>query len=347
MKLDKKQLCHDLFSWYEKSHRQLPWREDITAYKVWISEIMLQQTRVEAVKSYYQRFMKEVPTVFDLAKINDEKLLKLWEGLGYYSRARNLKKAAFIIVEKYGGRIPDTYNELITLPGIGDYTAGAILSIAYQKSYPALDGNVFRVLTRVFENGVDILSSRGKKEIKDLLLQILPEQNCSLFTQAMMELGATVCIPNGNPHCEKCPFSCYCLSHLHHKELLYPVKKSKKQRKIERRYVFLITYRDKVLIQKRKNRGLLANFYEFPNVLVTDDTIEVDQFLKKFPSCEVEEIGDYKHIFTHIEWHMIGYLLKVSEQGEGIWATLEQLEYVYPIPNAFMKYKQKLKDILK
>ena len=163
MKLDKKQLCHDLFSWYEKSHRQLPWREDITAYKVWISEIMLQQTRVEAVKSYYQRFMKEVPTVFDLAKINDEKLLKLWEGLGYYSRARNLKKAAFIIVEKYGGKIPDTYDELITLPGIGDYTAGAILSIAYQKSYPALDGNVFRVLTRVFENGVDILSSRGNK----------------------------------------------------------------------------------------------------------------------------------------------------------------------------------------
>ena len=216
MSIEKEEFQEKLLAWYKSGHRILPWRDDPTAYHVWISEIMLQQTRVEAVKPYYQRFMEVLPTVYDLKEISDEKLLKLWEGLGYYSRARNLKKAACKIVEEYDGKIPDTYEELISLPGIGDYTAGAILSIAYQKPYPALDGNVFRVLTRVFANPVDILSTKGKKEIRDLLLSILPTSDNSSFTQSLMELGAVVCIPSGEPHCHACPLKHMCIAHQNH-----------------------------------------------------------------------------------------------------------------------------------
>ena len=216
MDIKKEEFQEKLLSWYKSGHRILPWRDEPTAYHVWISEIMLQQTRVEAVKPYYKRFMDTLPTVYDLKNISDEKLLKLWEGLGYYSRARNLKKAACKIVEEYDGKIPDTYEELISLPGIGDYTAGAILSIAYQKPYPALDGNVFRVLTRVFANPVDILSSKGKKEIRELLLSLLPTRDNSSFTQALMELGAVVCIPSGEPHCHACPLKHMCIAHQNH-----------------------------------------------------------------------------------------------------------------------------------
>lgn len=348
MSIEKEEFQEKLLAWYKSGHRILPWRDDPTAYHVWISEIMLQQTRVEAVKPYYQRFMEVLPTVYDLKEISDEKLLKLWEGLGYYSRARNLKKAACKIVEEYDGKIPDTYEELISLPGIGDYTAGAILSIAYQKPYPALDGNVFRVLTRVFANPVDILSTKGKKEICDLLLSILPTSDNSSFTQALMELGAVVCIPSGEPHCHACPLKHMCIAHQNHQELLYPVKSAKKKRKIENRYVFLITCRNRVLLNKRKETGLLANFYEFPNVFVEDKTEVLDTILKPFSlhPVSMKKLASYKHIFTHIEWHMTGYHIETSEETEGIWATLEELEHIYPIPNAFIKYKQELETIL-
>lgn len=348
MSIEKEEFQEKLLLWYKSGHRILPWRDDPTAYHVWISEIMLQQTRVEAVKPYYKRFMDALPTVYDLKEIPDEKLLKLWEGLGYYSRARNLKKAACKIVEEYDGKIPDTYEELISLPGIGDYTAGAILSIAYQKPYPALDGNVFRVLTRVFANPVDILSTQGKKEIRDLLLSILPTSDNSSFTQALMELGAVVCIPSGEPHCHECPLKHMCIAHQNHQELLYPVKSAKKKRKIETRYVFLITCNHKVLLRKRPETGLLANFYEFPNELVEETTDVMDEILKPFSihPKKIEELRSCKHIFTHIEWHMIGYHIEVEKETDGIWATLEELENIYPLPNAFIKYKQVLENIL-
>lgn len=348
MSIEKGEFQEKLLLWYKSGHRILPWRDDPTAYHVWISEIMLQQTRVEAVKPYYKRFMDALPTVYDLKEIPDEKLLKLWEGLGYYSRARNLKKAACKIVEEYDGKIPDTYEELISLPGIGDYTAGAILSIAYQKPYPALDGNVFRVLTRVFANPVDILSTKGKKEIRDLLLSILPTSDNSSFTQALMELGAVVCIPSSEPHCHECPLKHMCIAHQNHQELLYPVKSAKKKRKIETRYVFLITCNHKVLLRKRPETGLLANFYEFPNELVEETTDVMDEILKPFSihPKKIEELRSCKHIFTHIEWHMIGYHIEVEKETDGIWATLEELEHIYPLPNAFIKYKQVLENIL-
>ena len=348
MSIEKEEFQEKLLLWYKSGHRILPWRDNPTAYHVWISEIMLQQTRVEAVKPYYKRFMDALPTVYDLKEIPDEKLLKLWEGLGYYSRARNLKKAACKIVEEYDGKIPDTYEELVSLPGIGDYTAGAILSIAYQKPYPALDGNVFRVLTRVFANPVDILSTQGKKEIRDLLLSILPTSDNSSFTQALMELGAVVCIPSGEPHCYECPLKHMCIAHQNHQELLYPVKSAKKKRKIETRYVFLITCNHKVLLRKRPETGLLANFYEFPNELVEETTDVMDEILKPFSihPKKIEELRSCKHIFTHIEWHMIGYHIEVEKETDGIWATLEELEHIYPLPNAFIKYKQVLENIL-
>lgn len=347
MKDKKKEFINPLLEWYDKNRRVLPWREDATAYHVWVSEIMLQQTRVEAVKAYYDRFMKELPTIHDLAMIEDDKLLKLWEGLGYYSRARNLKKAAQQIVSEYDGVIPNTYNELISLSGIGDYTAGAILSIAYNLPYPALDGNVFRVLTRVFENPIDILSTQGKKEIRELLVSLLPDTENSSFTQALMELGATVCIPNGEPHCDKCPFQTICLAHQNHRELQYPVKKPKQKRKIENRYVFLITCEDKVYLNKREEKGLLANFYEFPNFNMEAEETEVSNILKamNLEVETVEKIASSKHIFTHLEWHMKGYHIKVKEKNNGIWVTYAELKSTYPIPNAFSTYVKELERI--
>lgn len=348
VKFDKNLFHIELLKWYHKQRRILPWREDATAYHVWVSEIMLQQTRVEAVKGYYDRFMKRLPSIYDLASMNDEELLKLWEGLGYYSRVRNLKKAAGIIVKDYQGMIPDTYEELISLPGIGDYTAGAILSIAYQKKYPALDGNVFRVLTRVFENPIDILSTAGKKEIRNLLVSILPDKDNHFFTQALMELGATVCIPNGVPNCDGCPLKDMCLAHLHHQELSYPVKKPKQKRKIENRYVFLITCQNKVLLNQREEKGLLANFYEFPNFNVKDEEVEVTKILKDYhlDILSIEEIEASKHIFTHLEWHMKGYHISVENPSVGIWATMDELNQIYPLPNAFKTYREVLETRL-
>lgn len=349
MKDKNKKFVTPILEWYSKNHRILPWREDATAYHVWVSEIMLQQTRVEAVKGYYDRFMKALPTVYDLATIEDDKLLKLWEGLGYYSRARNLKKAAQLIVSEYDGVIPNSYDELIQLPGIGDYTAGAILSIAYHLPYPALDGNVFRVLTRVFENPVDILSTQGKKEIRELLVSLLPDKENSAFTQSLMELGATVCIPNGEPHCHECPLESICKAHKNHHELLFPVKKAKQKRKIEHRYVFLITCKDKVYLNKRDEKGLLANFYEFPNFNQKEEEQEVSHILKKMQLevLNVEEIASAKHIFTHLEWHMKGYHIEVKEMNQGIWVCYDELKSTYPVPNAFTTYVKELERIWK
>ena len=349
MSVQKELFQEKLLSWYHAGHRILPWREDPTAYHVWVSEIMLQQTRVEAVKGYYQRFMEALPTVYDLKEISDEKLLKLWEGLGYYSRARNLKKAAGMIVDVYQGKIPDTYEELIKLPGIGDYTAGAILSIAYHKPYPALDGNVFRVLTRVYENPVDILSNQGKQEIRSLLLSLLSKEDPSSFTQALMELGALVCVPNGTPHCDVCPLSSFCKAHLHQRECLFPVKKKKTKRRVEKRYVFLITYQNRVLLNQREETGLLAHFYEFPNILVDEETKTVETWLRSL-SLEMKEVtplGEAKHLFTHVEWQMMGYHIELKKPIAGIWASREELEEVYPIPSAFMKYQEQLKQWIK
>ena len=261
----KNQDVEALVLWYQKNKRDLPWRHTKDAYKIWISEIMLQQTRVEAVKRYYEVFLKSLPTVYDLAQVSDDELLKLWEGLGYYSRARNLKKCACELVRSYQGVLPDDEKELLSLPGIGEYTAGAILSIAYLKPVPAIDGNVMRVLSRVYEDERDMLNSQVRKEYSEILRKFIKKYPPDDFTQSFIELGAVICVPNGTPLCEECPLKRCCKAHRYHKELLYPVKSAKKPRKIISKTVFVFEYCGRYSILK-KEEGLLSGTYEFPNV---------------------------------------------------------------------------------
>ncbi|MFI3212403.1 MAG: A/G-specific adenine glycosylase, partial [Eubacteriales bacterium] len=241
------QMVDPLLKWYEKGHRELPWRTDPTPYHVWISEIMLQQTRVEAVKPYYHRFMEALPTIEALATVEEDKLLKLWEGLGYYNRARNLQKAAIQIVEQHQGNMPNHYQALLSLPGIGTYTAGAIASIAYGEAVPAVDGNVLRVISRLRMDGEDILQGKVKKRVEEELIEVIPKEQSGNFNQALMELGATVCIPNGVPKCDCCPWEKICLAHRENVISEYPVKTKKKARTIEKKTILLIEDNDKIV----------------------------------------------------------------------------------------------------
>ena len=209
---DLYKIVEPLLAWYEKNRRKLPWRENVSAYRVWVSEIMLQQTRVEAVKPYFARFIDALPDVSDLADCEEEKLLKLWEGLGYYNRVRNMQKAAKTVMEEYGGQLPDDYEKLLSLKGIGSYTAGAIASIAYGIPVPAVDGNVLRIITRLTQDESDIMKQSVKKRVEQALLEVMPQKRAGVFNQALMELGATVCVPNGAPLCEACPWKEFCLA---------------------------------------------------------------------------------------------------------------------------------------
>ncbi len=255
-----------LLAWYEEHARILPWREDASPYRVWISEIMLQQTRVEAVKPYFTRFLEAFPDVKALAAAPEDRLLKLWEGLGYYNRARNLKKAAGIIMERYGGRVPDTKEELLSLPGIGSYTAGAIASIAYGKPEPAVDGNVLRVLSRVLASREDVASAAVKRQFEEDLALTMPRGDCSAFNQGLIEIGALVCLPNGEPRCGECPLRSVCLAARNGLTASIPYKAPKKPRRVEERTILLIESGDLVAIRKRPENGLLASMYEFPGL---------------------------------------------------------------------------------
>ena len=340
MKL-KKEIVNPLLGWYEKNARVLPWREISSPYHVWVSEIMLQQTRVEAVIDYYNRFIERLPTIDALAQIDEEQLLKLWEGLGYYSRVRNLQKSAKIICEQYHGVMPKNYDELIQLPGIGAYTAGAISSIAYQNKSAAVDGNVLRVLTRVTESKLCIDEEKTKKEFKHAIEEIMPKQS-GMFNQALMELGATICIPNGKPLCDICPIQKLCQANKSHKQTEYPVRKEKKKREIVPMTVLLLMTDQVVAIEKRSDKGLLANFYEFPNVEGHIDEQGLKEYLriKNISFVSVQSTISSKHIFTHKEWHMNAYIVWIEKShGEFIYATMEELQEVYPLPNAFQKYK--------
>lgn len=345
-----KQITVPLLEWYQIHKRDLPWRSDPTAYHVWISEIMLQQTRVEAVKSYYERFLKVLPDVYALSQVEDEILLKLWEGLGYYNRAFNLKKAALMIVEQYHGIIPSEYSELLKLPGIGSYTAGAISSIAYHQKVPAVDGNVFRVMTRILASTKNIDEPSTRKWLEQLLQEILPE-DASTFNQALMELGATVCLPNGEPKCQECPCFPFCESC--HRNLIseIPVRKKKKNRKIEEKTVLIFWFHGKVALLKRTDKGLLKGMYELPNVNQKMTQKEVLQYLKeeKIEALKVEELKEAKHIFSHIEWRMLGYQIILDDfvdNSKYIWADLQDLNEKYAIPSAFSTYLELIKEKL-
>ncbi len=329
-----------LLEWFSRHARTMPWRSDPTPYHVWISEIMLQQTRVSAVIPYYERFLKELPTVDALARCDDEKLMKLWEGLGYYSRARNLKKAAIKIMEDYGGVFPSDYASVRSLPGIGDYTAGAICSIAFGKPEPAVDGNVLRVWSRITGNDSDIMADETRKTCRELLRGAMPEGKTSEYTQALMELGATVCLPNGTPLCEQCPVSCHCVAKAKSLTAVLPVKSKAKPRRVERRTVFFLLYDGRVALRRRPKKGLLSGMWEFPNGLV-DEPVLPEGF------CGREEggFGWAKHVFSHIEWEMESKVLVLSSPDlpeNWQWADSEDLRSVYALPSAFREFMPRL-----
>ena len=337
-----------LIRWYDEGRRILPWREDATPYHVWVSEIMLQQTRVEAVKPYYDRFMKALPDIATLAEAEEEELLKLWEGLGYYNRVRNLKKAAQIVMEKYDGRMPEEYEKQIELPGVGSYTAGAVSSIAYGRRVPAVDGNVLRVLSRLRGDDRDISKSQVRSEIEEELQLTMPKDRPGDFNQALMELGAMVCVPTGMPHCTKCPWEKICTAHLKGRELEFPYKTPKKPRTIEEKTVLIIRDETKAALNQRPKKGLLAGMYEFPCLDGHLTRRQVITYLKKegLSVLRIEPLEESRHIFTHKEWHMIGYAVKVDElakknsQGSMIFAEPDEIKDKYPIPSAYRVYVQ-------
>lgn len=333
-------LSGSLLHWYDYNKRILPWRENKDPYSIWISEIMLQQTRVDAVKPYFDRFMEELPTVEHLAFVEDDRLMKLWEGLGYYNRARNLKAAAQIIVADYNGKLPADYDKLLSLKGIGMYTAGAIGSIAFDLQVPAVDGNVLRVLTRLWGDESDILKDKTKKDMGKRILAFIPKERPGDFNQALIELGATVCVPNGAPDCGNCPWDTVCTAYKENLIDKLPVKKPKKARKIEYRTVFLLETKTQVAIHKRINQGLLAGLWEFPNVLGKMDTEDVEEQMRSWGvyGCHYEPAGKGKHIFSHIEWHMEGIRILMEEPTsveDFLWVTKKEVETVYALPSAF------------
>lgn len=341
-------LIQPAMDWYENNKRNLPWRVDQNPYHIWVSEIMLQQTRVEAVKGYYERFLHRLPTIEDLAICPEDELLKLWEGLGYYNRVRNMQKAAKIIVEEYDGKMPDSYEKILALPGIGAYTAGAISSIAFHLPTPAVDGNVLRILCRVSEDDSDIKKESVKKNVQNLLTPLMPGGKSGIFNQAMMEIGATVCLPNGEPNCSGCPWKNFCESFLHETTDSYPVKSKPPKRKNEEKTVLLIVDGENILIEKRPDKGLLAGLYQFPNLSGYKTREEVLAFVrdKGLDPVFIEALPDAKHIFSHIEWRMKGYMVKVSnlhlydeeENQAPLLIHKDQIQSEYAIPAAFEKF---------
>ena len=340
------EIVEPLLEWYQENKRILPWRENQNPYCIWISEIMLQQTRIEAVKKYYARFMKELPTIQELANVPEERLLKLWEGLGYYNRVRNLQKAAKTIEEKYEGKMPNTYAELITLSGIGEYTAGAIASIAYNERIPAVDGNVLRVISRVLASKKDVLLPETKKEITEKLKGLMEKQNKNFqagdFNEALMELGELVCLPNREPNCQECPLQKLCIAYKKELTQEIPVREKKLKRKEEEKTVFLFVSQDgKMAIRKRNEKGVLNGMYELPNSKGKIEKLkEIEEVLRKWDlkSTKIENIGEYQHIFTHITWKMMAYKITVEKENEEfIWISKMHLEKYYALPTAFKK----------
>jgi len=325
------------------------------AYAVWVSEIMLQQTRVEAVKPYYLRFMDALPDIRALAECPEDALLKLWEGLGYYSRVRNMQKAAIVVMEKHNGRLPVKYEELLTLPGIGSYTAGAIASIAYGQAVPAVDGNVLRVMTRITENAEDISKQAVKKSVEDALRAVMPQACPGTFNQALMELGALICVPNGAPLCEDCPVRHLCRANLDGRQTEYPVKAAKKPRRIEVRTVLVIRDSTHAAIGRRPAHGLLAGLYELPNYLGHLSQEEVAERVAEngFFPLQIRTLPEAKHIFSHVEWHMCGYFVLVEDmekpqenQGKEqlIFVEPKTIRENYSIPSAFAAYQRYFSD---
>lgn len=328
------QLPIPLLAWYRDNARDLPWRRDPDPYRVWVSEIMLQQTRVAAVLGYYARFLAAFPTVADLAAGEEEKLMKLWQGLGYYSRARNLQKAARQIMDRHGGVFPSDYRDIRALAGIGDYTAGAIASIAFRRPEPAVDGNVLRVMARLMEDGENVTEQKVRDRWTAYLKSRMGDRPGDL-NQAFMDLGSLICLPK-SPLCESCPLRATCLAHAHGTQADYPNRGEKKAKRQEDLTVFVVRSGDSFLIRRRPETGLLSGLYELPNQSGHLDQERIGQALTKLGVRPLGawEIVQRQHIFTHVIWHMQVVRLNAEriEAPGWVWYTGGE-----PIPEAFLK----------
>ena len=330
-------ITKELLSWYEAHHRVLPWRNTHDPYAIWVSEVMLQQTRVDTVIPYFNRFLQAFPNIQSLAEAEEEAYLKYWEGLGYYSRVRNLVKGARYVMEHFGGVLPEDEASLLSIPGIGPYTSKAILSIAFGEPYIAVDGNLIRVYARLAKQSVIPNEEKTKKACEIYLKSLIEGAEPGLFNQALMDLGELVCIPNGAPLCHNCPLKNYCKAHLEGNEQGYPLPKIKPQKKEEQRLVLLLIQQGKLILHKRPSSGLLAGMYELPNYLMDSPkqakkTIQNLQISCKNPIF----VGKRTHIFTHLKWHMQAYVAYSDEVPEDmIEASLSDIEHHYTIPNAF------------
>ncbi|SDG22257.1 A/G-specific DNA-adenine glycosylase [Selenomonas sp. WCT3] len=340
-----------LLTWYkgQAQTRQLPWREAPTPYHTWLSEIMLQQTRATAVIPYYNRFLEEFPDISTLANADEEVLMKLWQGLGYYSRARNLKKAAQVILQEHQGKLPQDQKQLLSLPGIGRYTANAIASIAYGLPLPAVDGNVLRVIARVITCREDIMAPRTRKAFEELLLPHYPEgQDAGALNQAFMDLGATICLPHGVPHCAHCPLAKLCLAKETGTPQDFPQKAAAKAKRKEERTILLIKQGNHIALHKRPNQGLLAGLWEFPNLTGQLDRSKVKEYLRQqqLTPLKIEKLPAAKHIFSHITWQLTGWKiqlapadLRIAETKDNFtWATPAEIASQFSIPTAFAHY---------
>lgn len=331
------QLPEAVLNWYDLNKRDLPWRKDREPYHIWVSEIMLQQTRVEAVKGYYTRFLEKLPTIESLANADDELLHKLWEGLGYYSRVRNLKKAAIQIMQKHEGLFPGEYADVLALPGVGPYTAGAICSISFNQPTPAVDGNVLRVMSRILNDSGNIDEPVTKKRITEFLRGIYPER-AGDFTQALMELGATVCGPNSAPDCLQCPCKSFCVGFLNGSAESLPIRSMKKQRRVEKKTVLILSSEGQYALIKRPNRGLLASMWQFPE---SEGWLEIEAVIallerKGAKIRKIDKLVERKHVFTHIEWHMRGVYLELEDTIPGYtWLDAGKIRSDAALPTAF------------
>lgn len=337
-----------LLPWFHQAARDLPWRRTDDPYAIWVSEIMLQQTRVAAVLGYYQRFLAAFPTVEDLAAAPEEQLMKLWEGLGYYSRARNLQLCAKLVAGELGGHFPESYEGLVKLPGIGDYTAAAVASAAFGERCPAVDGNVYRVLTRLTDCPDPIGDTAVKHRVRRWAESAMPyeKHDIRLYNQATMDLGATVCIPVGAPRCEVCPMADVCLGHLRGTAETRPVKAPKKPRKVEERTVFVLLRGEETALRKRGPRGLLAGLWEFPNVegKLTEEQVGDCLRLWDLTVKTWHQRLSARHIFTHVEWDMLCYVLEVEGDGRGLtWLDRAGFQQA-ALPSAFRRCQEALRE---
>ena len=333
-----------LLAWYRANKRDLPWRGNPTPYQVWVSEIMLQQTRVEAVKEYYTRFINALPTVQDLAECEEEKLLKLWEGLGYYSRVRNMQKAAKTLTAYYDGIFPKRLDELVSLPGIGEYTAGAIASIAYKQPCAAVDGNVLRVVSRLLADNTPISNLAYRRRIAQALTAVYPSEGetCAEFTQSIFELGALICKPQ-NPSCLHCPLSRLCQAHKQGTQNAYPVKEEKRAKREENVYVFLMQTPHGFCLRRRES-GVLKGMNEFPSVVSQGES--VTHALQSLDVTQYQEIArrPFTHIFTHIRWNIICVWIQ-TETAPFDTYTLEEIKESISLPTAFRQCLKMIEDV--